>query len=82
MEHFGLTNQYNSFDYQNVHFIVMSDYVSDQIGSEQYMFVQYDLAKAAAADPNIDWIVVFHHSQKYALLRIMKFRMNYLQHCP
>jgi hypothetical protein len=65
MEHYGLTDQYYSFDYQNVHFTVMSDYVPDEIGSEQYRFVQNDLAKAAA-DPNIDWIVVPHHSQKYA----------------
>ena len=49
MEHYGLTDQYYSFDYQNVHFTVMSDYVSDEIGSEQYIFVQNDLAKAAAA---------------------------------
>jgi Calcineurin-like phosphoesterase len=65
MEHYGLTDQYYSFDYQNVHFTVMSDYVPDEIGSEQYRFVQNDLAKAAA-DPNIDWIVVPHHDQKYA----------------
>jgi predicted MPP superfamily phosphohydrolase len=65
MEHYGLTDQYYSFDYQNVHFTVMSDYVPDEIGSEQHDFVQNDLAKAAA-DPNIDWIVVSHHSQKYA----------------
>jgi phosphodiesterase/alkaline phosphatase D-like protein len=39
MEHYGLSNQYYSFDYQNVHFTVMSDYVSDEIDSEQYIFV-------------------------------------------
>jgi predicted MPP superfamily phosphohydrolase len=65
MEHYGLTDQYYSFDYQNVHFTVMSDYVPDEIGSEQYTFVQNDLAKAAA-DPNIDWIVVSHHEHPYA----------------
>jgi Calcineurin-like phosphoesterase len=65
MEHFGLTSQYYSFDYQNVHFTVMSDYVPDEIGSEQYIFVQNDLARAAA-DPNIDWIVIVHHDQQYA----------------
>ena len=65
MEHYGLTDQYYSFDYQNVHFTVMSDYVPDEIGSEQYTFVQNDLAKAAA-DPNIDWIVVAHHEHPYA----------------
>src|ERR687896_463491 len=65
IEHYNLTSQYYSFDYQNVHFTVMSDYVPDEIGSEQYTFVQNDLAKAAA-NPNIDWIVISHHSQKYA----------------
>jgi hypothetical protein len=65
IEHFNLTNQYYSFDYQNVHFIVMSDYVPDEIGSEQYRFVQNDLAKAAA-DPNIDWIIVVHHNNAYS----------------
>jgi hypothetical protein len=64
MEHFNLTDQYYSFDYQNVHFTVMSDYVSDEIGSEQYRFVQNDLAKAAT-DPNIDWITVSHHKNAY-----------------
>jgi hypothetical protein len=65
MEHFNLTMQYYSFDYQNVHFTVMADYVPYGIGSEQYIFVKDDLAKAAA-NPNIDWIVVTHHSQMYA----------------
>jgi hypothetical protein len=65
IEHFGLTSKYYSFDYQNVHFTVMSEYVSDEIGSEQYTFVQNDLAKAAA-DPNNDWIIIVHHDQQYA----------------
>jgi hypothetical protein len=68
IEHFNLTNQYYSFDYQNVHFIVMSDYVSWEIGSEQYRFVQNDLAKAAT-DPNIDWIMVTHHESAYISTR-------------
>jgi hypothetical protein len=67
MNHFGLTNQYHSFDYQNVHFTVMADYLPDEIGSEQYRFVQNDLAKAAAAAPNIDWIVIVHHVEQYCL---------------
>jgi hypothetical protein len=65
MEHFGLTSQYYSFDYQNVHFTVMADYLPYETDSEQYDFVEDDLAKAAT-DPNIDWIVIVHHSQKYA----------------
>jgi len=69
MEHFGLTEQYYSFDYQNVHFTVMSDYLPYEAGSEQYTFVQNDLAKAAA-DANIDWIVIVHHDQEYASTKI------------
>jgi hypothetical protein len=65
MEHFGLSNQYYSFDYQNVHFTVMDDYLPDEIGSEQYIFVQNDLAKAAS-DPNIDWNIIVYHDQQYA----------------
>jgi calcineurin-like phosphoesterase family protein len=65
MSHFALPEQYYSFDYQNVHFTVMADELPREKGSEQYIFVQNDLAKAAA-DPNIDWIIVAHHSQKYA----------------
>ena len=68
IEHFNLTDQYYSFDYQNVHFIVMSDYVPWEIGSEQYRFVQNDLAKAAT-DPNIDWIMVTHHENAYISTR-------------
>jgi hypothetical protein len=65
MEHFNLTNQYYSFDYQNVHFTVMDDYIPDEIGSEQYIFVQNDLAQAAS-DPNIDWIIAVHHRNAYS----------------
>jgi hypothetical protein len=65
MEHYGLTDQYYSFDYQNVHFTVMSDYVSCKIDSEQNIFVKDDLEKAAVK-PNVDWIVVSHYNQKYA----------------
>ncbi len=63
MSHFALPEQYYSFDYQNVQFTVMADELPREKGSEQYIFVQNDLAKAAA-DPNIDWIVVAHRTQK------------------
>jgi len=36
-----------------------------QKGSEQYNFVRYDLARSAV-NPEIDWIIVSHHLQKYA----------------
>ncbi|HYX56645.1 MAG TPA: metallophosphoesterase, partial [Nitrososphaeraceae archaeon] len=57
MSHFGLTKQYYSFNYQNIHFVVMSTELPLEEGSEQYNFVNSDLANAAS-DPNVDWIVV------------------------
>jgi predicted phosphodiesterase len=65
LEHFNLTEQYYSFNYQNVHFLMLSDYVSYEFGSEQYDFVNNDL-QDAATDPNIDWIIVSHHTHPYA----------------
>jgi predicted phosphodiesterase len=74
MEYFGLNNQYYSFNFQNVHFLVMSDYAPNssveslqayQKGSEQYNFVKNDLA-IASTDPRIDWIIVSHHVEQYA----------------
>jgi hypothetical protein len=65
MSHFNLTEQFYSFNYQNVHFTVISTEVED--GSEeveQYEFVNADLA-SAASDPNIDWILVYHHREAY-----------------
>ena len=60
MDHFGLTKQYYSFDYNNIHFVAMSTEVSYLSGSEQYKFVANDLEQDAKND-NIKWIVVFDH---------------------
>jgi hypothetical protein len=66
MSHFNLTKQFYSFNYQNVHFTVISTELpsngSEEI--EQYEFVDADL-RSAASDPNIDWIVVFYHNPAY-----------------
>ena len=64
MNHFGLTKQYYSFDYHNVHFIAMSTELPWTKSSAQYKFIKDDLAKAST-DPNISWIVVFHHDLAY-----------------
>src|SRR5918998_555663 len=67
MSHFNLTKQFYSFNYQNVHFTVISTelaYGDDDEGNEQYEFVNADLA-SAAANPNIDWIVVYYHRTVY-----------------
>jgi len=69
MEHFSLTSQYYSFDYQNVHFIALateSEYldVSNDKAKEQLAFVKSDLEKAST-NPNIDWIIPFFHRMMY-----------------
>jgi hypothetical protein len=66
MSHFNLTKQFYSFDYQNVHFTVISTelLMNDSEAIEQYEFVNADLA-SAASDPNIDWLVVYYHKDAY-----------------
>jgi hypothetical protein len=58
INHFGLAEQYYSFDYQNVHFIALGteeEYLdmSNDKAKEQLAFVKSDLEKASA-NPNID----------------------------
>src|SRR5207249_5744429 len=64
LNHFGLTKQFYSFDYQNVHILTMSTEIPFATGSEQYNFVKDDLA-SAASNPNINWIVVNFHRAMY-----------------
>jgi calcineurin-like phosphoesterase family protein/iron/zinc purple acid phosphatase-like protein C len=64
MNHFNLTRQYYSFNYQNVHFICMSTEVPYGPDSKQYTFVKTDLKKTIS-DPDVNWIVVFYHRLAY-----------------
>ena len=65
MSHFGLSQTYYSFNYQNTHVLVMdSDKVSFSSGSAQYNFVINDL-QTASQNPNIHWIIVYIHKQMY-----------------
>jgi hypothetical protein len=65
MSHFNLTKQFYSFNYQNIHFTVIStELLRGDVGNEQYEFVNADLA-SAASNPNIDWIVVYYHREAY-----------------
>lgn len=64
MNHFNLSKQYYSFDFKNIHFVIISAEIPYQEGSEQYTFVGNDLQKTAA-DPNIDWIIVCYHKPAY-----------------
>src|ERR671921_2351665 len=70
MNHFGLTEQYYSFDYQNVHFIALGteeEYLdmSNVKAKQQLAFVQSDLKKASS-NPTIDWIIPFFHRIMYS----------------
>jgi Calcineurin-like phosphoesterase/Iron/zinc purple acid phosphatase-like protein C len=58
------SNAYYSFDYQNVHFIVMNTETSYSPNSSQYKFVKSDLAKAINGK-NTDWIIVLLHKPLY-----------------
>lgn len=64
MNHFNLTQQYYSFNHRNVHFTIMSTETSLSRGSEQYNFVNNDLA-AASTNSSIDWIVIAIHEPIY-----------------
>jgi hypothetical protein len=69
MDYFGLSEQYYSFDYQNIHFISLGteeEYLdmSNDKAKEQLAFVQSDLEKASS-NPNIDWIIPFFHRIMY-----------------
>jgi hypothetical protein len=71
MSRFNLTKQYYSFNYQNVHFLVISTELPlIGIGSAQYNFVSNDLGKAAS-NRNINWIIVYYHQT--AFLQHQKF---------
>jgi hypothetical protein len=61
VNHFNLSRPYSSFDFQNVHFLLMATAKEKKISylndSEQYEFVKLDLSNAQK-NHSIDWIVV------------------------
>jgi cytolysin (calcineurin-like family phosphatase) len=66
ISHFNLTKQYYSFNYEDVHFVVIStELPAIGIGSEQYSFVDSDLEKASS-DARINWIIVYYHQTSYS----------------
>jgi hypothetical protein len=65
MSHFGLSQTYYSYDFDNVHVLVMdTDRNSYASGSAQRNFVQSDL-QAASTNPNTKWIIVYLHKEMY-----------------
>ena len=76
MNHFNLTKQFYSFNYRNIHFTAMSNEVLWTPGSEQHNFVTNDLS-TAAADPNIDWIIVFTHKPVYKSPNFVRSQIDF-----
>jgi len=75
LKQYGLDKPYYSFDYNNIHFLIMDSESSYPPGSdptfagientEQYQFVENDLSKASN-NPNIKWIIIMSHRQFYS----------------
>ena len=64
LSHFNMPRQYHSFDFHNIHFLVLATDDSFGTNSNQYSFAVNDL-KAASTNSNIDWIVVAFHKPLY-----------------
>ncbi|GBC72739.1 Alkaline phosphatase [archaeon HR04] len=64
LNRFNITKTYYSFDYGNVHFLVLDTESSFGIGSAQYNFAKKDLYNASN-NAIIDWIIVYFHKPMY-----------------
>ena len=61
LNHFGISKSYYSFEYGNIHVLVIDSEQDIDVGSSQYDFVRNDL-QLASNDPSILWkLVIFHH---------------------
>lgn len=58
---FALSDTFYSFNFQNVHFIIMDSNIPFDANSQQYSFVTKDLS-SASQNTSLKWkIVLFHH---------------------
>ncbi len=73
MDYFELEEQYYSFNYGHVHFIVLSTEMDFDDDSEQYQFAVDDLEKYSN-DTSIDWIVASFHKQVYSSGALQKMK--------
>ena len=68
LSHFDMTDSFYSFDYKNIHFLVMNTGLDSLIpygkGSQQYDFIKSDLAQASNTN-KIDWIIVVSYQPFY-----------------
>ncbi len=63
--YFNLSQQYYSFNYQNLHFVALATEISFDINSSQYNFVKNDL-EIASQNPDIKWIIVYSYRPQYS----------------
>ena len=64
LEKFGLGTSYYSFNYSNIHFLMLNSEIAFNSNSPQYSFAKNDLA-IASADAAIKWIIVGFHTPVY-----------------
>ena len=64
LEEFGLGTSYYSFNYRNIHFLMLNSEIAFNSNSPQYSFAKNDLA-IASADAAIKWIIVGFHTPVY-----------------
>jgi predicted phosphodiesterase len=63
--HFNMSQEYYSFNYENVHFIALATEIPFDINSSQYNFVKNDL-EAASKNPDIIWTIVYSYRPQYS----------------
>lgn len=63
--YFNLSQEFYSFNYQNVHFIAIATEIPFDVNSPQYKFVKNDL-ESISKNPQIRWIIVFSYRPQYS----------------
>lgn len=66
LKYFNLEKTYYSFDFENIHFIVIDTNSPLDNNSEQFKFVKTDLEQAAS-NKSISWIIPFFHFPAYTI---------------
>jgi hypothetical protein len=69
MNHFNLSQSFYSINHENIHIVVMDPYISYDIDSPQYNFVEEDL-RASSSNRTINWIFVMVHEPLYTSLAV------------
>jgi Calcineurin-like phosphoesterase len=65
MDLFNLTQSFYSFNYRNIHVLVMDTQLPFDVDSAQYDFVKGDLY-ITSMDANTDWVFVMFHKPMYS----------------